>query len=250
MQVLWRESGSLTVLGEGPSGRGLRCSPRCPVPSRSLFLGWRASCKLLVFLRSRLPAGVEGGRGSPELPQGALTRPSAGRSPSRGGPHQALDVFPLPAGGRDRVKVAPRLFHFPLARFSESFNDNLASKLGIFEIHMEFKKQWTIRAVARALFPLRTGSPKPEHPFTQPRGGCWASLALSPGAPRAQRHPVSVWLGCGREGLDARALLTILFPSPCSQGARGNDGQPGPAGPPVSWFHPRRLVLEAHAAAQ
>lgn len=31
-------------------------------------------------------------------------------------------------------------------------------------------------------------------------------------------------------------LFTMLLPSACSQGARGNDGQPGPAGPPVSLF--------------
>lgn len=32
-----------------------------------------------------------------------------------------------------------------------------------------------------------------------------------------------------------------LLPSACSQGARGNDGQPGPAGPPVSLFPSRQV---------
>lgn len=40
-----------------------------------------------------------------------------------------------------------------------------------------------------------------------------------------------------RGGPGLAGPLTTLLPSPHSQGARGNDGQPGPAGPPVSALH-------------
>lgn len=45
--------------------------------------------------------------------------------------------FPLWAGGRFHSRTAPWLFQVALAQFSESFSDNLALKLGIFEIYTE-----------------------------------------------------------------------------------------------------------------